>query len=79
MEIKVIDIKEEKDGSAILTVDIDNEAENFIKAHYCRKRWSNKIGEQFILEGLTNAIKQLGKDNDKKRTRTKNRRTRIKD
>ena len=52
-EIKVIDIIDQPDGSALVNLDIDDQTKNFIKATYGWKRWNTKRFEKLLINALT--------------------------
>ena len=55
--LKVTDIVEQPDGSAIVTFDIDKKTREFIKSIYNWKRWNNKKFEKVLLQVLDNYVK----------------------
>lgn len=55
--LKVIDIVDQPDGSALVTFDIDKEAREFIKNLYGWKRWSSKKFQQVLLQAIDNYVK----------------------
>lgn len=54
--MKVLKIKENKDGSAVYTFGITNEEKNLIKGFYNKKRFSNKLFKAFMLEAFYNFL-----------------------
>jgi len=58
MELKLIKIKEKKDGSADYNFEVSKEFKEFVKKYYNKKRYSDKLGKLAILEGLYNYIKK---------------------
>jgi len=56
--LKVIDIVDREDGTALVTFDIDEQTRNFIKNLYGWKRWSSKKFEQVLLQAIHNYIKE---------------------
>ena len=50
--LKVIEITQQEDGSAVVTFDIDKPTREFIKQHYGWKRWNSKKFEQLIILSL---------------------------
>lgn len=56
--LKVIDIVDREDGTALVTFDIDEQTKNFIKNLYGWKRWSSKKFQQVLLQALHNYIKE---------------------
>ena len=61
MYIQIGEIKEQKDGSALVDVNYDKEVGNFIKTYYKKKRITKKLVEKFVIESLTNYIKKAEK------------------
>ena len=55
--LKVIDVVNQPDGSAIVTFDIDKKTREFIKSIYNWKRWNNKKFEKVLLQVLDNYVK----------------------
>ena len=55
--LKVTDIVEQPDGSAIVTFDIDKKTREFIKSIYNWKRWNKKEFEKILLQALDNYVK----------------------
>ena len=62
--LKVIDIVDREDGTALVTFDIDEQTKNFIKNLYGWKRWSSKKFQQVLLQALHNYIKTQENKND---------------
>lgn len=56
--INVTNIEELDDGSAIITVDYDEQFQTMVKKHYDLKRCTKKSVEKFIIEALKECIKQ---------------------
>lgn len=59
--LKVTDIVEQPDGSAIVTFDIDKKTREFIKSIYNWKRWNKKKFEKVLLQVLDNYVKMKEK------------------
>lgn len=55
--LKVIDVVNQPDGSAIVTFDIDKKTREFIKSIYNWKRWNKKEFEKILLQALDNYVK----------------------
>jgi hypothetical protein len=55
--LKVVDVVDQPDGSALVTFDIDKEAREFIKNLYGWKRWSSKKFQQVLLQAIDNYVK----------------------
>ena len=51
--VKVIDVIDQPDGSALVNLDIDDQTKNFIKATYGWKRWNTKRFEKLLINALT--------------------------
>jgi len=51
--VKICDVKEQKNGSAILTIEYGSKFERFIKEYYQKKKCTKNLIEKFI----TNTIK----------------------
>jgi len=64
MLIKIGEFKEQKDGSALVTVDYDKDFSNLVKKIYKKKRATKKLMERAILDGLKNYIKLQEKFNE---------------
>lgn len=56
--LNVIDVVDREDGTALVTIDIDEQTRNLIKNLYGWKRWSSKKFEQVLLQALHNYIKE---------------------
>ena len=56
--LKVIDIVDREDGTALVTIDIDEQTRNLIKNLYGWKRWNSKKFQQILLQALHNYIKE---------------------
>jgi hypothetical protein len=56
--LKVIDVVDKQDGTAVVTIDIDEQTRNFIKNLYGWKRWSSKKFQQVLLQAIHNYIKE---------------------
>lgn len=50
-------VKENKDGSETYDVEYNDEAKTLIKKHYKRKRFTPKLLEKAVIEGLENYLK----------------------
>lgn len=61
-KMEVIDIIDNEDGGAKVTLEMDDEARNFIKKHYGWKRWSTKKFQILFTEMLTKYVEVHGKD-----------------
>lgn len=55
--LKVIDIVDQQDGSALITFDVDKQTREFIKNLYGWKRWSSKKFQQVLLQAIDNYVK----------------------
>jgi hypothetical protein len=62
--LKVIDIIDQPDGSAIVTFDIDKKTREFIKSFYGWKKWNKKKFEKVLIELLDNYVKMKEKKDD---------------
>ena len=62
--LKVIDIVDQPDGSALVTFDIDTQSREFIKNIYGWKRWSSKKFQVVLLQAIDNYVKTQEKVND---------------
>jgi hypothetical protein len=58
MMVKLVEIKELEDGSAIATFDYDEDFKKLVKKTYNLKRFSKKKAEKLILSALEDAIKE---------------------
>jgi hypothetical protein len=56
--LNVIDVVDKQDGTALVTIDIDEQTRNFIKNLYGWKRWSSKKFQQVLLQAIHNYIKE---------------------
>jgi hypothetical protein len=56
MMVKLVKIKELKDGSAIATFDYDEDFKDLVKKTYNLKRFSKKKAEKLILVALEDSI-----------------------
>lgn len=56
MKIEVVSIKENSDGSADLSIEIDDEYRNHIKSMMGWKRWSNKKFAKYFLDLIKRQI-----------------------
>ena len=56
--LKVIDIVDKEDGTALVTIDINEQTRNLIKNLYGWKRWNSKKFQQILLQALHNYIKE---------------------
>ena len=56
--LNVIDVVDREDGTALVTIDIDEQTRNLIKNLYGWKRWSSKKFEQVLLQAIHNYIKE---------------------
>lgn len=56
MLCKVLDIKENKDGSADVTFEIDGEFKEAIKTHCNRKRFTQKLFSDFTKKALSEYV-----------------------
>jgi len=54
--MKVIKIKEQKDGSAIYTIAYDKKEEAMIKKYYGVKKVTKKLFSKFVLTGIENYL-----------------------
>jgi hypothetical protein len=61
--IKVVDIIDQPDGSALVNIDIDDETINLIKTTYGWKRWNTKRFQKLFIEALSKNIQQEKKSN----------------
>lgn len=68
MYLEVINIIDNPDGSANLELEYDKKLETFIKKFYNRKRFSKKLLQKFVIEGLQNYLNKEDK-NDSKRNK----------
>lgn len=57
--IKVIDVKDNPDGSATITFDISDEVKENLKRALKWKRWSQKRFETYIQNSLMDLVKEL--------------------
>lgn len=57
--IKVIDVKDNPDGTATITFDISDEVKENIKRALKWKRWSQKRFETYIQNSLMDLVKEL--------------------
>ncbi len=55
--LKVINVIEQPDGSAIVTFDVDKKTREFFKSVYGWKRWSSKKFQQVLLQAIDNYVK----------------------
>jgi len=60
--LNVIDVVDREDGTALVTIDIDEQTRNLIKNLYGWKRWSSKKFEQVLLQAIHNYIKEGSND-----------------
>lgn len=58
MKIKIIKIKENKDGSAIFEIEYDKKLENMILKIYSKKKFTQKLLQRAIIEGCENYLKE---------------------
>jgi hypothetical protein len=56
--LNVIDVVDREDGTALVTIDIDEQTRNLIKNLYGWKRWNSKKFQQILLQALHNYIKE---------------------
>jgi hypothetical protein len=56
--MKILKLKEQKDGSALLTVGYTKEEAIFIKKYYNKKKVTAKLLQRFVCEGLENYLKE---------------------
>lgn len=47
---------EHEDGSATFQFEINNNIKKIVKKYYKRKRFTEKLFERFVIEGLTNYL-----------------------
>lgn len=60
MKIEVVEIKENKDGSAEYIFEVDEEAKaSIMKATGMKKRWNKKKFEQFVIAALDARLKNI--------------------
>lgn len=57
--IKVIDVKDNPDGTATITFDISDEVKENLKRALKWKRWSQKRFETYIQNSLMDLVKEL--------------------
>jgi len=57
MYIKVLKIKGNADGSANIDLEYPKKLETIIKKHYNKTRFTKKLMQRFIIEGIKNYIK----------------------
>lgn len=57
--IKVIDVKDNPDGTATITFDISDEVKENLKRALKWKRWSQKRFETYIQNSLMELVKEL--------------------
>jgi len=62
--LKVIDVVDKQDGTALVAIDIDEQTRNFIKNLYGWKRWSSKKFQQVLLQAIDNYISTTQKVRD---------------
>jgi hypothetical protein len=62
--LNVIDVVDREDGTALVTIDIDEQTRNFIKNLYGWKRWSSKKFQQVLLQAIDNYISTTQKVRD---------------
>ena len=62
-EIKVIDIIDQPDGSALVNLDISQDTKNLIKKSYGWKRWDAKKFEKLFIDGLMNLVSKVKNKN----------------
>ena len=55
--LKVINVIEQPDGSALVTFDVDKETREFIKNLYGWKKWSSKKFQVVLLQAIDNYVK----------------------
>lgn len=56
MQIKILNITDNLDGSANLEIEYPIEFREIVRNYYSRKRCTDKLIEKFIIEGLENYI-----------------------
>lgn len=61
--LKVVDVIDQSDGSAIVNLDIPEEAKKFIMETYGWKRWSAKKFQKLFIEALRKSL-DLKEQND---------------
>ena len=59
--IKIIKIKDNKDGSALLTFEYGEDFKDLVKKHYNKKRFTKKLAKRFILEAIIYTLKEYTK------------------
>ena len=58
MKMQITKIVENKDGSATVTLDYDEDVTKLIRKYYNRKRVTKNLVKKFVLEGLGNYLKR---------------------
>ena len=54
--LKVLDIVDQPDGSALVTFDINKQTREFIKQTYGWKRWNSKKFQQLLIQAIQNYV-----------------------
>jgi len=54
--MKIVKIKEQKNGSILCDVGLSKEESDLIKKYYNKKRLTNKLLQKFVIEGLENYL-----------------------
>lgn len=62
--IKVLDVLDKEDGSALVDLEITDETKQYIKNSYGWKRWSNKKFEKLFIEALIRYTDKAKSSND---------------
>ena len=62
MKMQITKIVENKDGSATVTLDYDEDVTKLIRKYYNRKRVTKNLVQKFVLEGLGNYLKKENKN-----------------
>jgi hypothetical protein len=63
-KIKVIDVIDQPDGSALVNLDINQHTKNLIKESYGWKRWDAKKFQKLFIDGLMNLVSKVENKND---------------
>jgi len=56
--MKILKYKEQKDGSAILDIEYNQDEAKIIKKYYNKEKITSKLLQKFVIEGLENYLKE---------------------
>ena len=58
MNVEIVKITEQKDGSAIFELEYEKDFIEFVKKYYNKKRCTTKMIQNIVIEGLENYFKK---------------------